>query len=62
MQNKETNQKTRIKREQGHYVTYVWMPVKEGEVAKGTEKVLKSNRFTILATDGEVHLNFTRRV
>ncbi len=41
MQNKETNKKTWIKYEQGQYVTYAWVPVKEGEAAKETEKVLK---------------------
>ncbi len=41
---------------------YVWVPVKEGEVARETEKVLKGNRFAILATENEVHQDFTRRV
>ena len=44
-QNKETGRKTRINYEQGQYVMCVWVPVKEGEVAKETEKVLKGNRF-----------------
>ena len=37
LQNKETNKKTRIKHEQGQCVMYVWVQVKEGEVAKETE-------------------------
>ncbi len=41
-QNKETNEKTLINYEQGQYVMYLWVPVKQGEVAKETEKVLKS--------------------
>ncbi len=48
--------------EQGQYVVYVWVPVKEGEVVKETERVLKGNRFVILATESEVQLDFTRRV
>ncbi len=39
----------------------VWVPVKEGEVAKETEKVLKGTRFAMLATESEVHQGFTRR-
>ncbi len=61
MQNKETKQKTRINYEQGQYVTYVWAPAKEGEVAKQTEKALKGNRFAILAAESKVHQGFTRR-
>ncbi len=41
---------------------YAWVPVKEGEVVKETEKVLKGNRFAILAAESEVHQDFTRRV
>ena len=36
-QNKETYKKTRIKSEQRQYVMRVWVPVKDGEVAKETE-------------------------
>ena len=54
VQNKETNKKTRINYEQRQYVTYVWVPVKEGEVVKETERSLKGNRFAILATGSEV--------
>ena len=60
-QNKETNKKTRINYEQGQYVMYVWVPVQEGEVAKETEKVLKGNRFAILAAESDVYQGFTRR-
>ena len=38
-----------------------WVPVKEEEVAKETEKALKGNRFAILATESEVHQGFARR-
>ncbi len=61
MQNYETNKKTRINYGQGQWVMYVWVPVKEAEVVKETEKVLKGNRFAILATDSEVHQGFARR-
>jgi hypothetical protein len=36
--------------------------VKEGEVAKETEKVLKGNRIAILPTEGDDQQVFTRRV
>ncbi len=62
VQNKETNEKTRITYEQGQCVMYVWVLVKEVEVAKETEKGLKSNRFSILATVCEDQKDFTRRV
>ena len=62
MQNKETNEKTRVNYEQGQCVIYFWVPVREGEAAKETEKVLKGNRFAVLATESEVHQGFTRRV
>ncbi len=62
MQNNENHRKTRIKYEHGQCVMYVWAPVKEGEVAKATEKVLKGNRFAILAADSEIHQGFTRRL
>ncbi len=61
-QNKETSKETRINYEQGQCVMCVWVPVKEGEVAKETEKVLKGNRLAILATENEAHQGFTRRV
>ena len=62
MQNKETSKKTRINYEQGQCVMYVWAPVREGEVAKETERVLKGNRFAKLAAESEVYQGFTRRV
>ncbi len=40
---------------------YVWVPVKEGEAAKETEKVLKGTRFAILAAESEVYQAFARR-
>ncbi len=60
-QNKDTNQKSRINYEKGQHLMYVWAPVKEGEVAKETEKVLKGNLFAMLATESEVHQGFTRQ-
>ena len=62
VQNKETKKRTRINYEHGQCITCVWAPVKEGEVAKETEEVLKGNRFAMLATESEVHQGFTRRV
>ena len=59
-QNKENGQKTRINYEEGQYVMYLWSPSKEEEVQEETEKVLKGNRFAILATEGEQV--FSRRV
>ncbi len=41
---------------------YVWVPVKEGEVVKETEKALKGNRCAILATESEDQRVFIRRV
>ncbi len=61
-QNKETNKKTRTNDEQSQCVMRVWVPVKEGEVAKEMERVLKGNRIAILATEAEVHPGFARRV
>ncbi len=61
-QNKETNKKTRMIYKQGQRIAYVWVPVKEGEAVKDAEKVLKCFCFAILATESEVHPDFTRRV
>ncbi len=62
-QNKETSEKKeRINCEQGQYVMFVWAPVKEGEVERETERVLKGSRFAILATEDEAHQGFTRPV
>ena len=58
----KTSKKTRIKYEQGQCVMCVWGPVKEGEVAKETDKVLKGNRFAILAAESEAYQAFARRV
>ncbi len=41
---------------------YVWAPVKKGKVAKETEKTLNGHRSAILATESEIHQDFTRRV
>ncbi len=62
MQIKETSKKTRINYEQGQYGMYVRAPLKEREAKEQTEKVLKGNRFAILAAESEVHQGFTRRV
>ncbi len=62
MQSKGTNKKTRINYDQGRYVMYVWVPVKEGEVVKDTEQVLEGSRFSILAAESEDQQEFTRRV
>ncbi len=61
MQNKETNKKTMVNYEQGQCIMCVWVPVKEGEVVKETEKALKGNRFSTLATETEAQQDFTRR-
>ncbi len=60
-QNKESNEKTQINDEQGQCVMCRWTPVKEGEVAKETEKVLKGDRFAGLAAEPKVHQDFSRR-
>ena len=53
MQNKETGQRTRINYEEGQYVMYMWLPSKEEEAQEETERVLKGNRFAILATEND---------
>ena len=58
MQNKEANKKTRINYEQGQYVMYVRVPVKDGEVVKETERVSTGNR----ATESDFQQDFTRWV
>jgi hypothetical protein len=63
MQNKETGKKTRINYEQGQYVMYVWVPAKEKMIKEESDKVLKGNKFAILATEHEdQERSFTRRV
>jgi hypothetical protein len=46
--------------EDGQYVMYLWLPAKREEAREETEKVLKGNRFAILATESEQV--FSRRV
>ena len=53
MQHKESGKKTRIEYEDGQYVMYLWLPARQEKVQEETEKVLKGNRFAILATEGE---------
>ena len=60
MQNKESRQKTKIHYEDGQYVVCLSLPSKGEEAQKETEKVLKGNRFAILATESEQV--FSRRV
>ena len=60
MQNKESGQKTKIHYEDGQYVLYLWLPTKGEEAQRETEKVLKGNRFAILAAESEQV--FSRRV
>ena len=60
MQNKGSGQKTMIHYEDGQYVMYLWLPPKREEAQKETEKVLKGNRFAILAAESEQV--FRRRV
>ncbi len=59
-QSKENGQKTRINSEEGQYVMFLWPLSKEEEAQEETEKVLKGNRFAILATENEQV--FSRRV
>ena len=60
MQNKESGRRTRIEYEDGQYVMYLWMPSRSEEAQEETEKVLKGNRFAVLATESEQV--FSRRV
>ena len=60
MQHKECGRKTRIAYEDGQYVMYLWLPAKQEEAQEETEKVLKENRFAILAAESEQV--FSRRV
>ncbi len=61
MQNKEMGKKTRINYEQGQCAMHVWVPAREGEAQEQTEKVLKGNRFAILATGSEDHQGVTQQ-
>ncbi len=58
-QNKSTGRRTSFKDEDGQSVMYLWLPSKEEDAREETWKVLRGNRFAILATDGEEV--FTRR-
>ena len=58
--NKENGQRARINYEEGQYIMYLWLPAKKEEVQEETEKVLKGNRFAILAAESEQV--FSRRV
>ena len=60
MQHKESGRRTRIEYEDGQYVMYLWIPARMEEVQGETEKVLRGNRFAILATENEQV--FSRRV
>ena len=60
MQHKESGKKTRIEYEDGQYVMYLWLPAKREKAQEETEKVLKGNRFAILAAESEQV--FSRRV
>ena len=60
MQNKESRQKTKIHYEDGQCVMCLWPPSEGEEAQKETQKVLKGNRFAILATENEKV--FSRRV
>ena len=53
MQHKENGQKTRINYEEGQYVMYLRLPSKVEVAQAETEKVLKGNRFAILAAESE---------
>ena len=60
MQNKESRQRAKIHYEDGQYVMYLWIPSRREEAQEETEKVLKGNRFAILAAESEQV--FSRRV
>ncbi len=59
-ENEEDGQKARMEREEGQCVMYLRLPAKEKEAQEETEKVLKGNRFAILAAESEQV--FRRRV
>ena len=60
MQNKESRQRAKIHYEDGQCVMYLWIPSRREEAQEETEKVLKGNRFAILAAESEQ--GFSRRV
>ncbi len=51
-QNKENGPRARINYE-GRYVAHLRLPSEEEEAQEETEKVLKGNRFAVLATQSE---------
>ena len=53
MQNKHTGRKTRINYDSGKYIMHVWAPAREREAQDESAKILKGNKFAILATEGE---------
>ncbi len=55
---KESGQKTRIKYEEGQSVVCQWSSAKEEDAQNETEKVLKGNRFAILAAESEQVFNW----
>ena len=61
MQNKATGQKTRIEYENGQYVMYLWIPSTKEVVEQASEKILKGNRYSVLAMEHE-ESGFTRPV
>ncbi len=63
MRNKETGRKTRIEYEKGQYVMFLWAPSGHKTKEEEESKVLKGNKFAILATVKEsTKKDFTRRV
>ena len=59
MQNKKTGQKTRIEYENGQYVMYLWVPSTKEVVERESERILKGNKFALLALESETS-GFTR--
>ncbi len=59
MQNKTTRQKTRIGYESGQYVMYLWVPSTREVVERESERILKGNRFALLAMESATS-GFTR--
>jgi hypothetical protein len=59
MQNKKTGQKTRIEYESGQYVMYLWVPSTKEVVERESERILKGNKFALLAMESE-QSGFTR--
>ena len=61
MQNKKTGQKTRIEYESGQYVMYLWIHSTKEVVERESERILKGNRFALLAMESAAS-GFTRQV